>query len=101
MSNSSIWPTDKPLCGGTTSGSSEPGSNIIEGVLCIPQSSSITGVSPPDCLVSYLGQSLWEFYPSAKMQSLDSTAPANRANMATDAPTLVNSRDIDEDFYWN
>ena len=29
-----------------------------EGVLCIPQSSSITGTSPSDCLVSYAGHSL-------------------------------------------
>ena len=29
-----------------------------EGVLCLPQSSSITGTSPSDCLVSYPGHSL-------------------------------------------
>ena len=32
---------------------SGPGSNGNEGVPCIPQSSSITGTSPLDCLVSY------------------------------------------------
>ena len=46
-------------------------------VLCIPQSSSITGASPSGCLVSYSGHSLGEFYPSAEMQSLYSVAPAN------------------------
>ena len=37
---------------------SGPGSNRNEGVLRIPQSSSITGTSPSDCLVSYPGHSL-------------------------------------------
>ena len=39
--------------GATTLGQSRPGSNDNEGVLRIPQSSSITGTSPSDCLVSY------------------------------------------------
>ena len=34
-------------------------------MLCIPQSSSITGTSPSNCLVSYLGHSLVGFNPSA------------------------------------
>ena len=37
---------------------SGPKSNGNEGVLCIPQSSSITETSPSDCLVSYTGHSL-------------------------------------------
>ena len=41
-----------PLSGSTTPGQSGPESNGIEGVLCIPQSSSIAGTSPSDCLVS-------------------------------------------------
>ena len=49
---SSIWPKDRTLSGG-------PGSNGNERLLCIPQSSSITGTSPSDCLVSYPG-CLWE-----------------------------------------
>ena len=53
MSNSSIWPLDKTLSGGTTPDESGPGSDGNEGVLCIPQSSSITGASPSDCLMSY------------------------------------------------
>ena len=50
----SIWPIDKTLSGATTPGQSEPGSDVNEGVLCIPQSSSITGTSLSDCLVSYI-----------------------------------------------
>ena len=43
---SSIWPVDGTLSGATTSAQSGPGSNGNEGVLCIPQSSSITETSP-------------------------------------------------------
>ena len=55
MSNSPIWPKDKTLLGAITSGLSGPGSNVNEGVLHIPQSSSITEASSSDCLMSYLG----------------------------------------------
>ena len=55
---SSIWPIDWTLSGATTSGQSEPGSDGNEGILHIPQSSSITGTSSSDCLVSYSGHSL-------------------------------------------
>ena len=41
------------------------GSNGNKGVLRIPQSSSITGGSPSDCLVSYPGHSLRESYRDA------------------------------------
>ena len=51
-----------------------------EMVLCISKSSSITGASPLDCLVSYSGHSLVVgSYLSAEMQSVYSTAQANRA----------------------
>ena len=43
------------LSGATTPSQSEPGSDGNEGVLRIPHSSRITGASPSDCLVSYLG----------------------------------------------
>ena len=80
MQISSIWPIDGTLSGATTSGQSGPGSNGNEGVLCIPQSSSITGTSPSDCLVSYPGHSLGgESYPSAEKQSVYSTAPVDWA----------------------
>ena len=39
-------------------GQSGPGSDGNEGVFRIPQSPSITGISPSDCLVSYAGYSL-------------------------------------------
>ena len=40
---SSIWTIDRTLSGATTPGQSGPGSDGNEGVLHIPQSSSITG----------------------------------------------------------
>ena len=46
------------LSGATIPGQSGPGSNGNEGLLFIPQSFSITGTSPIDCLVSYPGHSL-------------------------------------------
>ena len=64
MSNSSIWTTDGTLSGATTRGQSGLGSNDNEGVLCIPQSSSITEASPSDCLVSYPKHSLFQSYSS-------------------------------------
>ena len=45
--------TLKTLSSATSPGQSGPGSDDNEGVLCIPQSSSITGTSLSDCLVSY------------------------------------------------
>ena len=45
MSNSSVWCIDSSLSGVTTTGKSRPGTNRNERVICIPQSSSITGVS--------------------------------------------------------
>ena len=58
MSNSSIWPLDRTLSGASTPDDRGPGSDGNEWVLRIPQSSSITGASPLDCLVSYPGRSL-------------------------------------------
>ena len=75
MSNSSIWPIDRTLSGATTLGQSGPGSNDNEGVLCILQSSSITGVSQSDCLMS--GHLLRGSYLSAEMLAVYSTAPTN------------------------
>ena len=51
-----------------------------KGVLHTPQSSSIIGTSPSDCLVSYPGHSLGGgSYPSAEKQSVYSTGPADWA----------------------
>ena len=70
---------DKALSGATTPSQSGPGSDGNEGVLRIPQSSSTAGTSPSDCLVSYPGHSLGGSYPSAEVQSVYSTAPADWA----------------------
>ena len=58
MSNSSVWPIDRTLSGATTQGQSGPGSNGNESVLRISESSSISGASLSDCLMSYPGHSL-------------------------------------------
>ena len=65
-----------------------------EGVFRIPQNSSITGASPSDSLVSYQGYSLGEFYPSAEMQSVYSTAPADRAHCKLSSMSPVPLQDI-------
>ncbi len=56
--------------GAATSGQNLPGSYGIKGVLRIPQSSSISGASQSDCLISYSGHSFVGSYPSAEMQSV-------------------------------
>ena len=48
----SIWPVDRTLSGAIIPGQCGLGSNGNERVLCIPQSSSITEVSPSDNLWS-------------------------------------------------
>ena len=68
------------LSGTTTLGQSEPGGDDNEEVLHIPQSSSINGISPSDCLVLYPGHSLGVgSYLSAEKQSVYSTASADWA----------------------
>ena len=77
---SSIWPIDTTLSGATTLGQIEPGSDGNEGVHHIPQSSSSTGTSPSDSLMSYPGHSLCGgSYSNAEMPSVYSTAPADWA----------------------
>ena len=79
-----IWSIDRTLSNATTPAHSGSGSNGNEGILRIPQRSSITGTSPWDCLVSYLGHSLVESYQSAEMQSVYLEAhptPADWARM--------------------
>ena len=72
---SSVWPMDRTLSASTPS-QSGPGNERGFG---IPQSSSITGNSPSDCLVSYPEHFLGVSYPSAEKQSVYSTAPADWA----------------------
>ena len=80
MQFSAIQPKDRTLSSATNPGQSGPGSIGNEGVLCIPQISSIPGTSPSDCLVTYPGHSLgMGDYPFAEMQLVYSTAPANWA----------------------
>ena len=77
---SSIWRIDRTLSGAITLGQSRPGSDSNEEILCIPQRSSITGTSPSDCLMSLQEHLLGGgSYPSAEMQLVYSTAPANWA----------------------
>ena len=66
---------DRAQLGATIPGQSGTGCNGNEGVFRIPQSSSITGTSLSDCLVSYPGHLLGTSYLSAEVQSVYSTAP--------------------------
>ena len=82
MSNSSTGPIHKTLSGAITPVQSGPGSDDNEGVHHIPQSSSITGASPSDSLMTYPEHSLaWggRSYLSAERQLMYSTAPADWA----------------------
>ena len=68
------------LSNATTPSRSGPGSNSNKKVLHIPQSSSITGASSTDGLVSYPEHSSGKSYSSAEMQSVYSAASADLAN---------------------
>ena len=76
---SSICPIDKTLSSATSPDQSELGSDGNEGVLCISQSSSITGTSKSNCLESHPVHSLGKSYPSTEKHSVYSTAPADWA----------------------
>ena len=78
MWNSSIWPIDRTLSNSITPGPSGPESDGNEGVLCIPQISSMIGAWPSDCLVSYPGYSLGDSYPSPVMLSVYSASTSER-----------------------
>ena len=81
MSDSSISPTDRTLSCATTPGQSGLGIDGSEGVLHIPQCSSIPETSSSNCFVSYPRHSLVgrRSYPSAEILSVYSTTPADRA----------------------
>ena len=68
------------LSGATTAGQSVPGSNGNEGLLCIPQTYSITGASLSDYLVSYQDTRWGWPYPSSENQSVYSTASTDWIN---------------------
>ena len=75
---SSIQYRDRTLSSATIPCQSGPGNDGNEEVLHIPQTSNITGTSPSACLVFYPGQTLSGVsYPSAEMQSVYYTAPAD------------------------
>ena len=80
MSKSYIRPIDRIPSSATTRGQSGPGNDGIEGVLCIPKSSRITGASPSD--------TCWgeESYTSAKAQSMYSTDVADWAGCLYQGP---------------
>ena len=80
MQFSSFWPINRFLSDATTPGQNGPGSDGNEGVFCIPQTSSITGTSPSECLLSYSGHSLGESYPSAEKQLVYSTVSVDWPN---------------------
>ena len=71
------------LSGATTPGQSGPGNDGDKGVLRIPQSSSITGTSPSNCLESY--QDI--HYLSAEKKSVYSTALDDWASLKIKLPT--------------
>ena len=79
---SSMWPIDRTLSDAAIVVWSGPGSDGNEGVLCILQSSCITGTSPLDCLVSYSEHSLGRgSHFSAEKQLVYSTVPADWVEM--------------------
>ena len=75
-------PFVRTLSGATTPRQSEPGNNRNEWVIHTPQRSSINGTSPLDCLMSCLEHSFGGSYPSAEVQSVYSTTPANWTTMS-------------------
>ena len=85
----SVSPIDRVLSGATIPSQSGPGCNDNEGVLHILKSSSITGASPSDCLVSYLGHSLRRSYASAEEQSVYSTALADWAKVGMNSSHTI------------
>ena len=102
MHFSSIWPIDRTLSGATTPGQSGPGSDGNEGVLRIPQNFSITGTSPSDCLVLYPGHSLVGSYPSAEVQSVYSTAPADlEKSFVVKMTEVPSTKKLPLNFFWS
>ena len=57
------------------------GMMAMKGYSAFAKAPTIIGASPSDCLMSYLGHSLEESYPSAEMQLVYSAVPANKAGL--------------------
>ena len=84
------------LSGASTPDQSEPWSHGNERVLRIPQSSSIIGASPSDCLMSYAGCSLARSYSSADIQWLYSTTPACIFFSDYGPPQMAEQKQVDQ-----
>ena len=89
---SSIWPI---RC--YNSGQSGPESDGNKNVLRIPQGWAVSSLS--DSLLSYLGNLLGESYPSAGVQTVYSTAPADWATRALVRGVLLLCREAVGVFY--
>ena len=76
---------DRTLSGVTTPSQSD----CIQGVLCNPQSSSITEASPSDCFVSYREHSFGESYPSAELQLVLFYSPIDWANTPGESASCI------------
>ena len=73
LNGKQVYLIHRILSGATNLGQSGLGSNGVQGVICVLQFTSITGTSSSDCLVSYPGHFLEEYYPFSK--SAHATAP--------------------------
>ncbi len=80
------------LSGATTPSQSKLGNDGSEGALRIPQSSSITGTPPSDCLVSYPGHSLGESYPSGGLSTFRSLRELLSGFVSTNITQILQAR---------
>ena len=76
---SSIWPIDRLYQVLPHRARVDLGAMVNKGRSAFPKAPVLLEASPSDCLVSYPGHSLERFYPSAEMQSVYFTAPADWA----------------------
>ena len=72
-----MWPIESTISGATIPSQSGPGRDVNKGILCIPESSSISRSSPSRTLIGFGEVS----HSSAEMQSVYSAAPADWVNI--------------------
>ena len=66
-----------------------------------PKAPAITGTSPSDCLISYSSNSFGRgSYPSAEMQSVYFTSPADWASFLSPDNGSLERKRLDVDFLW-